>query len=453
MSLNPVAPGAGARDLRRGITTANPQALANPVFNDASYARGSLPFFLLRISISALLPFIIALGAMFQVQMLLLHGHIVANSVDLKLLFMFPFLLGMFLRARFSHRRVVAVTLVFVSFLILDGIRFYFSLNIAGVDVVQGANSYYSYVFLAVLALMVPFRLPERRVIQIFVWTFIACAVVGLAQFIANKPLIPDHSSDGSFEVNGTQAVNFRPFSLFTDVHHYGMIGVVAASLGFAYWRRRRRVVGLPLLLSGILVTVTAGSREVMPSLVAALGTVALLTHGASRRWHRLLPLLWLGLGVSVVGIGYVLASGGGVTHTLSDTSTLIIRLQNWQTYAAMFGLNDPWGILFGFGLVENHNAATSAVLVPIDNLFLCTTLHIGLVGLALCIALLWTLWREALSAAQETDSALAIAVAAAFSTFLCLGMFQPTAAPACTYFILYAVSQTAMFRRVRDQR
>jgi hypothetical protein len=449
MSLNRMVPGAGADSLDRSISAPN---LRTPVH--APYQQGgSLPFFVLRSLICVFLPLIVAQATIFQVQMLLLHGRVPINTVAVKAVVIILFMAGLLLRSRISNAQIMTVTLIFVSYLILDGLRFHFGLNVDGLDVIQGVNSYYSYVFIAVLALLVPYRISERRVIQIFVVMFIICAIIGLAQFIANSPILPTRSSDGSFGEFGFEDFGtFRPFSLFLGPVTFSLIGVAAAALGFTFWRKHRRMAGGSLFLSGLLVVVICKSRMNYPALMGALGTVLFLTRGPRRKWHRLLPLIWLGLGLGVAAFAFALSTGGGVTNTVTDTSTLTSRLQIWASYIGEFSISDPMGSLFGLGLVENHNVATNATAAPIDNFFLATALHIGAVGLFLCIMLAWSLWREILSAAQETGSPLAIAVAATFSTMLCLGMFQATIEPVSTYFILYAVSQVAMFRRASPQ-
>jgi len=444
-----MAPGAATPDLQRGMNPAGTQTLANPAYEYSSDSGGSIPFFFIRWSMYALMPLVIAEGALFQAQMLVLHGRIVANTAVLKAMVIGLLMMGLMIRRRISNAQVLGVTLLFAGYSLLECLRMYFSLNMQFIDIIESFNSYYAILLVAILALMVPLRIPDRMLIYLLLAVFAICALIGLAQFITGSALIPTQSSDGSFQVNGTVGVTtIRPFSLFLDAGMFGILGVVVGALGTAYClKRNKRWLGVPILLGGMVVTAISQSREDFPALLGAILSVVFISRWRTRILKQILPVVWLLLGVVVGFVAYYLSTTGGVTHSVTDTSTFVIRLQNWAYYISSFTVSDPMGIFFGYGIVENHRVSSSASIVPIDNFFLATALHIGVVGIVVVILLAWVLWAEVLRAAEETQSTLSLAVAGSFSTLLCLGMFQPTFEPVAAYYLLFAFSQSAAYR------
>jgi len=62
---------------------------------------------------------------------------------------------------------------------------------------------------------------------------------------------------------------------------------------------------------------------------------------------------------------------------------------------------------------------------VIVDNLYLAVTLHIGLIGMIVIVALLWALWWRLRAETIKRPTPLLIGIASFCSTFLLTGMFN----------------------------
>ena len=89
---------------------------------------------------------------------------------------------------------------------------------------------------------------------------------------------------------------------------------------------------------------------------------------------------------------------------------------------------------LFGLGFCQ----ADKPVIVPrrddflgkastvlVDNLYLALTLHIGLVGMVVIVALLWAMWRCLRKETIKRPTPLLIGISSFWATFLMTGMFN----------------------------
>jgi O-antigen ligase len=116
-------------------------------------------------------------------------------------------------------------------------------------------------------------------------------------------------------------------------------------------------------------------------------------------------------------------------------------RLSAWTYYIDILksiGMNQ---LMFGLGWVQNSKLEAVNTAIPMDDLYITIAIHIGLIGLVLYLFFAWSLWRELLKSVEREPSYLQIAVAATYSTFFLMGVFNnvPTSLP--LYFLLVAMT------------
>ncbi len=407
---------------------------------------------LIKIALFFVLPFVLANAASFQAQMAILGGHrtIVSNGV-VKMALLGLILAAFWLRWTIVPTRMMTITLLFVSYLLLDAVRLYFSVGLAISDVLYGYNTYYTIILVNVIALAVPLRFSERRLTRLLVFTFIVCASIGVAQFVTKRPIVPTSNADGSFNVHGLGLFTSRAFSLFQEPWSFALFSSFALAFFIVRTRRRKgKLRNYVLLLLAITSVGIAEAREVYVGVVGVIISSLFFTFGKRRNRTRWLPLVWLGLGISVSFFAYYLSQIGGRSHSLSDTGSFTMRLKDWSYYLHLLTQNGT-GVLFGFGIAQTPNAAAASGIVPIDNMYVATIADIGIVGFIIYMLMAWSLWEQVRRVGETRRSDLATAVAAFFSIYLCSTIFMKGLEPFGTVLLLYTLSEASIFAPLPD--
>jgi len=160
--------------------------------------------------------------------------------------------------------------------------------------------------------------------------------------------------------------------------------------------------------------------------------TIAALifTFGRSPRRMTWQPLIALAFALYIAFSG--VTSGLGDKRSMANDGSLQMRLAQWGMYTAILERSGTPQQLFGLGfcqaarpaMVANKEAFTHDVAL-IDNLFLAYTVHIGLIGAALILALMWGMWRFVRREAINQPTPVIIGLASFWSTFLMTSMFN----------------------------
>jgi hypothetical protein len=401
-------------------------------------------FMLIRLFVLAVIPFVLVDAAIYQLQMFVAGGRAPVTAAVLKLALLSALMVAALLRCKIANPKLMRIGLLFIAYLVLDLLFLYFNVGIDFVDILVSYNIYYLIFFIDILALCVPLRISDRLLVRVAIGCFLICAPLGFAQYFSQRPIVPTESGDNNFRVLVWNAAGgIRAFSLFTAPGFFGLFSSLIASISIAMCRLRRNwIVALPLLLMSVFACWISLTRSDLVGLACALTTACLITFSKKKNRARWLPLVYVPLGVLVGIYAFFLSSSGSGTRAITDTSSFTERLYEWGFYLGSFRM-DKWPtFLFGSGLVQSEKVQTNGSIVPIDNLYLAVTLHTGIVGLALTMALFWTLWEWLRKRAELRTSYLYTAVAASFSTLWCVGLFSVSAAALGGMLLLCAVSK-----------
>jgi O-Antigen ligase len=402
------------------------------------------PFALIRLCVLIILPFVLVDGAIYQLQMLVVGGRAPMTAAVLKVALLVLLMAAALFRSKITNSMPVKIGLIFIAYLILDLLFLYFNLGLDFADILVSYNIYYLIFLIDVLALCVPLRISDRVLVRAVIVCFLICAPLGFAQYFTQRPIVPTQSGDDNFRVLvWTTAGGIRAFSLFIAPGSFGMFSSLVAAMSIAMCGRRRNwFFALPLFLMSVFACWISLTRTDLVGLVCAIITACVITFSAKRHRAKWLPLIYLPLGILVGLYAFIQSSSGSGTHAITDTTSFTERLYEWSYYLGTFRLDNWPTWLFGSGLVQSEKVHTNASIVPIDNLYLAITLHTGLIGLALAMALFWSLWDEIRKKAEARTSYLYTAVAASLSTLWCVGLFQVAWTSLGAMVLLCAVSR-----------
>lgn len=305
-------------------------------------------------------------------------------------------------------------------------------------EILLAYNAYYCPLIFAPVACAMKGKLSDRLSMRIFLGVFAACALLGWAQFILQTPIVQLSSNDGNFRIYSSLwmqegETTVRSTSFFGSALEYGSFCVLVSAIGIGICRRRGGwKIGVPLYLFAAASCYTTLTRVVFLQLIIA--TVAAMTFTFGRSLRR---MTWQPF--TALGVGYLIAFSGiakliGQTKSLYDNSSLELRLIQWEVYGSELWRGTLMQKLFGLGFCQ----ADKPVIVPrrddflgkastvlVDNLYLALTLHIGLVGMVVILALLWAMWRCLRKETIKRPTPLLIGISSFWATFLMTGMFN----------------------------
>ena len=395
-------------------------------------------------------------GALQQFEMQVTGGRVPFYPAVLKVCLLGLFPITLLLRGgRYkSNQRAVVFGLLFFGYLLFDVLFLLFYGNYKVSEILLGYNTYFSLALLAIVSLLIPLKIRSRHLVISLCLLAVACAVIGLEQYLKNAPILPTESSDKHFAVQVfSSGTYFNSFSLFEVPKAFALFFVFISSLLVAMWRRSRyRPIILVLLPASMAMCWIAHARTELVALGWALIASAYLTFRKSRSFIRWIPIAAFVSGIAVAFVAYFSFSQITGVHSFANTSSFVTRILEWRYYVSMLRDVGAGKLLFGMGFVEN--ASLSAINGPlsIDNIYLSVVLDIGLIGLILYLMLAWVLWEEVLSTLKFGATSLHIAVAATMSTFFLMGIFSNAPGLIVAYFLLYAISDDVEPVPIRDQ-
>jgi len=374
-----------------------------------------------------------------EVEMLLTQGHCPIPIATIKiacfgLLFGLTLLYGKLDLSAFP----TGMWVVAMFFLALDFPFLLIWQNKPLGDVLFSYNATFCPLIFAPAACALRGKVPERLSLQIIVLIFSICALVGSAQFIFQVPVVQTASSDGNFRIYASWWMQqgestIRAFSIFGSALEYGNFAVIVAGIGIGMCGRPGGwIKGLPLYLLAAVCCYTTLTRVVFLELVFVTFAALTFTFGRSLRrvvWQPIVGLV-VGVGIAFSGLTQIASE----SKTLYDSGSLSVRLLQWEVFGLELLHSTRWQQLFGLGYCE----ADKPVIVPVkdqlrgkaavalvDNLYLALTLHIGLVGMVIIVALLWAMWRHLRAETIKHPTPMLIGIASFWSTFLLTGMFN----------------------------
>jgi hypothetical protein len=322
-------------------------------------------------------------------------------------------------------------------------------------EILLAYNAYYCPLLFAPVACALRGKLSERSAMRIFMGTFFASATLGWAQFIFQDPIVRLASSDGNFRIFASQWMqggerSMRAISFFGNAQEFGSFLVLVAAIGIGMcgrpggWKK-----GAPLYLFAAATCYTTLTRATFVQLFFATIAALTFTFGKNPKRVKWQPLLALCLGLVIAFSGYSKQISDQISDkkSLADDSSLQQRLMQWGIHVSKLEHSSTAEQLFGLGFCQ----ADKPAMVPlkegwtlgdalIDNLYLALVMHIGFIGAALMLALLWGMWRFIKNEAISRPSPLNIGIAAFWATFLMTGMFNIQAANYGFWFLIAVI-------------
>jgi hypothetical protein len=311
-------------------------------------------------------------------------------------------------------------------------------------EILLAYNAYYCPLLFAPVACALRGKLSERSAMRIFMGTFFASAILGWTQFLSQDPIVRLASTDGNFRIFASQWMqggerSMRAMSFFGNAQEFGSFLVLVAAIGIGMCGRRGGwKKGIALYLFAAATCYTTLTRATFVQLFFATIASATFTFGKNPKRMKWQPLIALCLGLAIAFSGFSKQISDQISDkkSLADDSSLQQRLMQWGIHVSKLEHSSTAEQLFGLGFCQ----ADKPAMVPlkegwtlgdalIDNLYLALVMHIGFVGAALMLGLLWGMWRFIKKEAISHPNPLIIGIAAFWATFLMTGMFNIQAA------------------------
>jgi hypothetical protein len=296
-------------------------------------------------------------------------------------------------------------------------------------------------------------ELNEFRATKVLFWVFALCFVVGMAQFILQKPLVYLQSTDGTFNVMSWQFVDeIRVFSLFIAGLSYGIFCnlIGALSLGWMFFSKGGwRKIAFFVFLCSALACYTTLTRNSYLQFFFCCITVILLAKRRLVGLVRYFPIVFL-IGSLILawrGAGSI-ATEGDVT----SNATLIMRVAQWLYYLTAYSNAPLLEKMLGLGLAPSDKTSNDALFI-IDNEFVAVLVHIGMIGLILLLVVQWLMWIRLYKRSIELPTAFTVAMAAFSSTVFAANFYNIATVPYCVVFVLAVIAQPTISRRLLSRR
>jgi hypothetical protein len=323
-----------------------------------------------------------------------------------------------------------------------------FYLKTSSIDLALAYNSYYAYFFICPLAVFVANELNEFRSTKVLFWVFALCFMLGMTQFILQKPLVYVNSSDGMFGVLSWQfGDEIRVFSLFTSGASYGLFCSLIGSLSLAWiffaksaWRK----VAFLVFVGSAIACYTTLTRNCYLQFFFCSVTVLLLAKKKMVGLVKYSPFFFLMGSILVAWRG---AGSAGAQGDVTSNASLLMRLAQWVYYATLYANAPLAQKILGLGIVQSDKASNDALFV-IDNEFLAVLIHIGLIGLVLLLAVQWLMWVKAYRRSIESPTAFTVAMAAFSSTVFAANFYNIATVPYCIVFAMALIMRPAADRK-----
>jgi hypothetical protein len=374
-------------------------------------------------------------GAIPQLQMFLLGGYVFTN-VFAKVALLVSLALAILLDPKIMFRGLpISTWKLCLGFLVFEIGYLSFECDMQLVDVLQSYNRNYLILLVGPAALALRGAVPERIVIRFTVFLFLICAVIGAAQYLTARPILYTESVDGNFKVDSWQFFDeIRAFSLFNSGLNFGIFCSLCGALGMAL-SRKLRWRGILLTALSALACYTTLTRNAYLIFVCTCAYSAVITFGKSTTRGLLQPLLYFALAISTIFVA-LYSYENDPANGLQSASSLLDRIVAWTYYGRLFAKASVLQQLFGLGLAE-HDRFTHTLPLPVDNIPLAVTLHIGIVGLCLFGALLIKVWLYLRREALDNQQLFAVAAASLWATLGCAGTFCNAIVPFGAVFAL----------------
>ena len=361
-------------------------------------------------------------GALPQIQMFALGGHVFAGEALVKIALLLVIVLGWILHPKTRLPRFpYYLWLACIIYLLLDAIYLIASCSMSPLDVLLSYNSYY--LLLMIGPSLIVFRgvFSERLLTRAIIIVFSICAAIAAAQHLTQTPIVKTQSADGIFQIQSSEFLGeVRAFSLFTTALDFGIFCAFCGALAISLPKSSRPTKWLLLVFSA-LACLTTLTRLTYLIYACACVYALVLYRGKRRSRGRIFPIAFAFLGILALISALRSASVSDIAGIQNASSTLM-RATEWAYYAQFLIRSDWHHLLFGFGLLQNVKISPQLPLA-IDNVPLALILHVGIVGMLLFSALMVAMWLYLRREAMATKQPVTTAAASLWATFALSGL------------------------------
>jgi O-antigen ligase len=382
-------------------------------------------------TVALVLWLLIQVDAVFpRVQMFFLGGQAPLPGAVLRLALFSTFIATLMVRHQLKIPLKLAIAiLVFAAYLCFR-MTVITRFNLGLLDNIYSSYLYYFPLLLLPLIFTLAGTLLEEKVVRWILVAFVPLALFGILQNIRGLPMLSVSSSDENFSVIAWGYPGYvRGFSLFGSGLSFGhYLALVAPLLLVLFYRQKRgrNRFGMFILFAiALLAVYTTLTRLVFLWVGAALifTAIFLWLPKSIRLLLTIVPFIFGGVGIFVAVVLPRLLNK--LSLPIFSNASLNLRLEQWNILSDLWlGEQNLLTLLFGLGLFQTNNKLFSQDIV-LDNVYLAIGVHAGLVGLVLCISLLWWVWSYCLNNAILRNSPLSIAAAASTSAWLLAGLYN----------------------------
>lgn len=386
---------------------------------------------LLFIAVTSILLSIIT-GFLGQLQIAVFSGRVVIPQAITKIGLLGSLILLLFYaRFHLKHKNFVILWWFFTAYLLIH------SLVISGITELSlsslffSYNAYYFYFLLIPFYLMVEKSVKDKVLIRTLFLLFIPLSLLGILQYEWSQPIVPSESADGKFIVFSSVFFgSVRAFSLFTSGLEFGnFLGMMAplAIILFLKTKGIKKVFWLLMFVLAIWAGYATLTRNIYVSIAFASLAVLVMHYSIKRNKWRLakwLPVLFGAVSWSLTYAANFISSLFGSSQDVLSALSVQMRLDAWSYYSSLWLDKGVLTALFGTGIVQN-NRFEHFTSILIDNNFLSIGYHIGIIGLALWLFIMWKMWKVMLSRVIQDQSVLVMSLTSFFATWISSGIYN----------------------------
>jgi hypothetical protein len=359
-------------------------------------------------------------GLIPQLQMTLLGGQAPVTSTFTRAAVLAIPMFACLIHPRIDFANLpMATWLACIGYLIADMPHLLFARGIPLTDLLLSYGEYYLLLLIGPALFIFKGSVSARIIVRSTAILLVVCATIGIAQYLTGQPILRTESTDGKFEIYSWNFLgDVRAFSLFTSGLSFGLFCALCGALGIGLFRKSRWK-GAFLFTAAALACFSTLTRVCYLVFFCTSIYALVLTFGKKSKRGIWQPILFFALGIATILSGLSSSLSGNATN-LQDSSSLILRLEEWNYYAGTLSSASPTDALFGLGTTLNKENT-----IPIDNVPLALALHIGIVGLIVFTVLLFKMWLYLRREAIATQHPFVIAAASFWAALPCAGMFN----------------------------
>ncbi len=246
------------------------------------------------------------------------------------------------------------------------------------INVLRNLWAYWGYIIIAGLSYIFRLNQKDRKYYKLFIAAFLACALIGVAQFLLQSPIYTEKSLNGVYDDYATNFFGFvRSTGLFIWPITFGyFLSLCTAWFTYEIVLGKGTFIYSCLLVSALVLTGMTITRS--SYLMSALG-VLFGYFAAKNKYHLLLffPIISIALFLFFMLDSTFIHSilGGSIT---SDQS-LMIRFTEWKNAFSLVS-NSFEKQAFGTGITQSGAGIVSHPVI-IDNAYLASFVQVGLFG------------------------------------------------------------------------